>query len=73
MKPRYVVVHEAERDDFEKEYQLPYGYGGLDIYFDLEEAIDEASYYGIGYVVEEVSEDGRQAVYQAVNRAVYQV
>lgn len=65
MKPRYIVLNEMERDDFEKEYQLPYGYGMLDIYLDIEEAMDEAEYFGVGYIVEEVSEDGRQAVYRA--------
>lgn len=64
MIPRYIVLNEAERDDFEKEYHLSYGYGGLDIYFDFEEAMDEAEYYGNGYVVEEVSEDGRQVIYR---------
>ena len=64
MKPRYVVLNEMERDDFEKEHQLPYGYGMLDIYWDVEEAIEEAEFCGVGYIVEEVSEDGRQAIYR---------
>ena len=64
MIPRYVVLNEAERDDFERYNQLSYGYGGLDIYYDMEEAIEEAEFYGVGYIVEEVSEDGRQAVHK---------
>ena len=64
MRPRYVVLNEMERDDFEKKHQLSYGYGCLDIYEDIEEAIDEADWHGIGFIVEEVSEDGRQAIYR---------
>ena len=64
MKPRFVVLHEMERDDFEKENHLPYGYGSVDIYDDIEEAIEEAEFFGLGYVVEEVSEDGRQIVHR---------
>lgn len=64
MKPRYAVLNEMERDDFEKNYHLSYGYGCLDIFEDVEEAIEEADWAGIGYIVEEVSEDGRQAVYR---------
>jgi len=64
MKPRYAVLNEMERDDFEKKYHLSYGYGFLDIFEDVEEAIEEADWAGNGYIVEEVSEDGRQAVYR---------
>ena len=64
MKPRYVVVNEMERDDFEKKHHLSYGYGCLDIYDDIEEAMDEAEFCGLGFIVEEVSEDGRQSVYR---------
>jgi hypothetical protein len=40
MKPRYAVVDKEERDKFEREYQMPYGYGNIPIYFDLGKAIN---------------------------------
>jgi hypothetical protein len=40
MKPRYAVVDKEERDKFEREYQMPYGYGNVPIYFDLQEAVE---------------------------------
>lgn len=64
MKPRYAVLNEMERDDFEKESHLPYGYGAVDVYDDFEQAMDEAEWMGSGFVVEEVSEDGRQVVHR---------
>ncbi len=64
MIPSYAVIHEAERDDFEKKTQLSYGYGAVDIYYDMEDAIDGAEWLGLGYVVEEISEDGRQVVHR---------
>jgi len=64
MKPRFAVLNEMERDDFEKKEQLSYGYGSVDIYEDIEQAIEEAEWFGLGYVVEEVSEDGRQVVHR---------
>jgi hypothetical protein len=64
MKPRYAIINELERDQFEKEYQIPYGYGNVDVFFDLEEALEEAENYtgDFGFVVEEISDGGRQVV-----------
>jgi len=38
MKPRYAVVNERERDEFEKEWQMPYGYANCAVFDDYEEA-----------------------------------
>jgi len=59
MKPRYVVIDKNKRDEFEKDWQLPYGYGGCRIFLNLGDAIDECIKRGIGYVVEK-HEDGRK-------------
>lgn len=68
MKPRYVILNEVERDAFEKRWQLPYGYGDTVIFSDLEEAMLELdSLYNptTEWVVEEISDEGRQVVYRA--------
>jgi hypothetical protein len=66
MKPRYVVLNERVRDDFEIKYQMPYGYGESEIFFDLEEAIDELEQYfnTSEFIIEEVTDGGRSTVYR---------
>ena len=39
MKPRYAVINEYERDMFEKEWQVPYGYGKCFVSTNPQEAI----------------------------------
>lgn len=40
MRPRYAVVDKEKRDSFEKEWQLPYGYGNCYVFLDPLDAIE---------------------------------
>jgi hypothetical protein len=59
MRPRYAVVDKTGREEFEREYQMPYGYSSSSIYFDLESAIRRknqlanSDYDDYEYVIEE--------------------
>lgn len=67
MKPRYVVINEVERNEFENKWQVPYGYGEFDIHIEIEDAIDEIEefYYGSNeWVIEKITDEGRQIVYR---------
>ena len=69
MKDRYVVVDEFERTTFEKEWQMPYGYGkALFITLDPKEAIeflDEMPEVNASTVIiEKVSELGTDFYYR---------
>ena len=68
MKPRFAVIDIEERDSFEKEYQIPYGYAASFVSFDMEEAInyleDKYDESEVTMVVEKVDEDGREVVYK---------
>lgn len=68
MKERFAVVNEMRRDDFEKEWQMPYGYASCYVTMDLEDAMDwletEIPQDEIGWVVEEISREGRSVVYR---------
>ena len=66
MKPRYVVINEMDRDDFEQKYALSYGYGDCEVHMDVMDAIEELEeYYDTNeWVVEEISNGGRQIVYR---------
>lgn len=39
MKPIYAVLNKNERDEFEKKYQVPFGYSKARVFFDLSDAI----------------------------------
>jgi hypothetical protein len=71
MKPRYVVINQNERDSFEKEWQLPYGYGFCPIYYDPQEAIEMLEVFVQSnladendWIVEEITEEGRVLYYR---------
>ena len=67
MIPRYVILNVKERDEFEKEFQLPYGYKGCFISYDLNDAIDQLTRYGYEYSgcsIERIDEYGREIVYK---------
>ena len=40
MIPRYAIIDEFERDEFEKKWHMPYGYGTCYITADPEDAIE---------------------------------
>jgi len=60
MKARYIIIDEQVRNNFEKKWQIPYGYSGCFMTFDLEEAIYRSFN---GESVEKVDEEGREIVY----------
>ena len=68
MKERFAVVNEIERDKFEKDWHMPYGYAACYVTMDLEDAMDfMETHYPIeelGWIVEEVSSEGRKTVYR---------
>lgn len=74
MKPRYVVIDEYERDNFEKEYQMPFGYGNCVVFMDPQAAINTLEHIcnireaeGVGYttlIVEKISDEGRELYYR---------
>lgn len=66
MRPRYVVINEIDRNEFEKKWEIPFGYGECDIHITFEDAIDELeAYYGSSeWIVEKISENGRETIYR---------
>ena len=70
MKPRYAVVNEYERDKFEKEWQMPYGYilgfptfnpkKAIQILHEL--VLDGCD--GTQMIVEKISDEGRELYYR---------
>lgn len=70
MKARYAVIDEEERNWFEKEFQLPFGYSNCFVSLDLEEAIERMRIYkknssNVRWVVEKIDEDGKEIVYRS--------
>jgi hypothetical protein len=53
MRPRYAVVDTDMRREFEREYQMPYGYSSSPIYFDLESAIRMRNQLSSSHIIEE--------------------
>lgn len=73
MKPRYVVIDEYKRDQFEKEWQLPFGYGrGITLpTFDPQQAIQQLKTLveagmvdSTVVIVEKISDEGRELYYR---------
>lgn len=67
MVPRYVIINERERDEFEKEWQLPFGYDGCFITFEFADAIDQIKRFAYDYSgcsIERIDEHGREIVYK---------
>ena len=40
MKPRYAIINEEARNEFEMEWQMPFGYATCEIFFSFDEALD---------------------------------
>ena len=55
IKNRYGVVQNEDRNEFEKTFQIPYGYKYVS--FDYEDAKKECEKAGKGYVVDEITYD----------------
>ena len=73
MIPRYAVVNQYERDEFEKEWQLPYGYGGEDFFVCtnprmaikmLHVKCENLIVRSDEWIVEKISEEGRELYYR---------
>jgi len=72
MIPRYAIVDEFEREEFEKRWQIPYGYGECYITADPDDAIrvyeeivetvgeEEAN----SFIIEEIYEGGKTLFYR---------
>jgi len=64
MKDRYGVVHDQDRIEYEKKWQVPYGYRFIS--FDYKEAKDICKSNGEGYAVEKISSGNeREIIYRA--------
>jgi len=72
MKPRYAIINDYERTKFEKEWQMPYGYGRSPM---LSMDAEEAKEYLIAmsdnpaidindFIVEKISEEGREIYFR---------
>ncbi len=72
MKPRYAIINQYDRDKFEKEWQLPYGYASVPIFMKSQRAKDAldgiAKIRGNGnmseLIVEKISDEGRELYYR---------
>lgn len=68
MKHRFVVIDQLARDQFEKEWQMPYGYGNCFVSIDVEEAIqyfeENIPEYETTFVVEKIDDEGREVIYK---------
>jgi hypothetical protein len=53
IKDRFGVVHQKDREKFEKKYHLPFGYNSVS--FSQNVAEDICKKQGAGYVVEKIS------------------
>jgi hypothetical protein len=64
----YAIVNEKERNRFEREYQIPYGYYNCVLFFDLGEAIDLYDKIPIKIrkklIIEKCSSGERKTVYE---------
>ena len=62
MEPRYVIIDEYERQKFEKEWQMPYGYSHCFITTEPQEAIHrlekDSDYDSETVIIEKISEGG---------------
>lgn len=64
MKDKYGVVHDEQRNEFEKKWQLQAAYDFIS--FDFKEARDNCRSAGEGYVVEKISTSGeREIIFKA--------
>ena len=72
MKPRYVIVNDLERTEFEKRWQMPYGYGKCLIFTDSRDAINVLEDHAANnpqidtseYIIEKITSEGREFYYR---------
>jgi len=65
MKSVYAIINLKEREEFEKEWFLPYGYASCELFCTMKDAISvyEDEYEEDEYVIEKVNSEGRCVVY----------
>jgi hypothetical protein len=66
MIPRFALIDIEKRNEFEKELQLPYGYGSVNIFDNFDDALAELKEYPTVYngcSIERIDEDGREVVF----------
>ena len=69
MKPVYAIVNPEEREKFEKEWFVSYGYADCELFDNLEDAIEEyeKNWYDDAYrerhIIERIDSEGREIVY----------
>lgn len=66
MKPRYAIVDENAREKFEREWQLPYGYGNCVVScdFDVVKRTYNKLHAGLaGYIIEKYENGIRETIY----------
>ena len=69
MRDRYVVINEKERDEFEKFWQIPYGYGHKKVHTIFSNALNELRFYDDeDFVVEKLNPKGREIVYRWIKK-----
>lgn len=68
MRPVFVIIDEKTRDDFEKEWGIPYGYADCEIFLDLDAAVIDfeewVDDWETTYVIEKIDSEGREIVYK---------
>ena len=68
MIPRFAVIDELARDNFEKEWHIAYGYGNCFVSNDIEEAIrymeERIHKYETTFIVEKIDDKGKETVYR---------
>lgn len=63
MKPLYCALSIKDRDEFEKEYQIPYGYGSSVIFEDFDGAVKYVDEINPKFSVVKVDSEGKEIVY----------
>ena len=64
MIPKFAVLNVEKRTWFEKEFQLPYGYGHCFVTFDMDKAIRECKNKPVNWVVERIDDKGKEIVFR---------
>lgn len=68
MKPVYAIINDKERNDFEKKFQIPYGYSACELFDDFDVAIkyfdSNKKNFNKHTIIEQVDSSGRCLVYK---------
>lgn len=68
MRPVFVIIDEKTRDDFEKEWRIPYGYADCEIFLDFDDAVIDfeewVDEWETTYIIEKIDNKGRETLYK---------